>query len=81
MKSRTKPTGMIGDLCLDCLSYRHPSEGRCGHDPEAACKVCGLSQGYPTPESLAAGMCWWCTTNRPRPTGPTLPKPEPELEF
>lgn len=81
MTARTKPTGMIGTLCLDCLGYSHPDTGRCNHDPEAPCASCGLMQGYPTPETMASGNCWWCTNNRRRPTGPTLPKPEPELEF
>lgn len=81
MKPRTKPTGMIGPLCLDCLSYSHPDMGRCNHDPDAPCAVCGLAQGYPTPETRAAGKCVWCVWERPRPTGPTLPKPEPEFEL
>lgn len=67
MTARTKPTGMIGPLCLDCLRYDHPDAGRCGHDPDAACSCCGLAQGYPTTETAAAGKCWWCVWQRPRP--------------
>lgn len=56
---------MMGDLCLDCLTYKPHPNGRCGHDPYKPCPRCGKSFGWLT-AIMTSDRCWWCCTGYPR---------------